>query len=82
VITTAPTIAHVRFQDYRLAPVSGRRWRVLDASGRAIGHISVRGDDSGPRFVAERFRVALGGFVDLGSFWHIEDAVTVLHDSR
>lgn len=80
--TTAPTIAQVRFRDYRLAPVSERRWRVVDVSARAIGHVSLRHDGSGPRFVAERFRVASGGFVELGSFWHIDDAVTALHDSR
>lgn len=81
-MTTIATTTDVRLRCYRLVPVTDRRWRVTDAAGRVIGHVDRTGDPHTPRYRARRFRVSTGGFLELGEFWHLEDAVAVLHDSR
>ncbi|CAL4859845.1 hypothetical protein [Microbacterium sp. MM2322] len=77
----APT-ADARLRRYRLAPVSDRLWRVVDAAGRVIGHVARTGDEAASRYRARRFRASAGAFVEVGEFWRLEDAVAALHDSR
>lgn len=74
--TIAASTAH-RLRAYRLATVSDRVARVVDGSGRVIGHVARTDDGDGCRY-----RAAAGGFVDVGEFWRMEDAVAALHDSR
>ncbi|OAH51488.1 hypothetical protein [Microbacterium oleivorans] len=79
--TIAASTAH-RLRAYRLVTVSDRVARVVDGSGRVIGHVARTGDGDGCRYRARRYRAAAGGFVDVGEFWRVEDAVAALHDSR
>ncbi|MCM3696777.1 hypothetical protein [Microbacterium oleivorans] len=81
-MTTIDSTTIQRLRGYRLVVVSDRVSRVVDGSGRVIGHVARAGDGDDARFRARRFRATSGGFVDLGGFWHLEDAVAALHDSR
>ena len=81
-MTTIAPNTNVRLRRYRLTPVSDRLSRVVDPEGRVVGHVARIGDDLATRYRARRFRPAAGGFVELGDFWRMEDAVAVLHDSR
>lgn len=81
-MTSTASPAATRLSAYRLIPVSDRLARVVDASGRVIGHVAKAADSDGCRYRARRFRAATGGFVDLGAFCHRDDAVAALHDSR
>lgn len=67
---------------YRLAAASAGLWRVLDSSGRVVGHVAEREEDGHLRIIARRFRAASRAFVDIGSFWRLDDAVAALHHSR
>lgn len=65
-----------------LLPVGDGLWRVLDGSGRALGHLAVRREPAGARYEARRFHVAGGGFRQLGAFWTAAEAVECLRLSR
>ena len=60
-----------------LIPVGADTWRVIDARGRALGHIK-RDSLDGVRFAARRFHVPTGAFRELGTFWSIEEACACL----
>jgi hypothetical protein len=62
----------------RLAPAAPSLWRVLDPSGRIIGHLQSIVDHAGVRYRARRFRIASRSFVDVGDFWSADDAVACL----
>lgn len=64
----------------RLLPVGAGLWRVLDATGRALGHLATRED--GARFAALRFHAASAGFREVGTFWSAAEAVECLRLSR
>ncbi|MFI8631881.1 hypothetical protein ACIGEP_04705 [Microbacterium sp. NPDC077663] len=81
-MTTIGTTTDQRLRAYRLVAVSGGVSRVVDGSGRVIGHVAQSGDGDGCRYRARRFRATSGGFIDFGEFWHLDDAVAALHDSR
>lgn len=81
-MTTISVSTDPRLRSYRLAPTSDRLWRVVDAAGLVIGHLARIGGEGPDRFGARRFRASVGGFVELGEFCRIEDAVAALHDSR
>lgn len=81
-MTTIAATLPQRLRAYRLVAVSEGVARVVDASGRVIGHVAQSDDGDGCRYRARRFRAAAGGFVELGRFWHLEDAIAALHDSR
>ncbi|MBB4667232.1 hypothetical protein LG315_06220 [Microbacterium marinum] len=68
----------VRFRGYELRAVGLDLWRVVDAQGRVIGHVAMRGD----RVEARRFHPTRGAFLPLGDFCRLEDAVAALHHSR
>lgn len=72
---SAPWVPH----SVRLLPVGPALWRVLDAQGRALGHLA-HTDDA--RFAAFRFHVGTGVFREVGSFWSAADAVECLRLSR
>lgn len=66
----------------RLAGAAPSLWRVIDASGRVIGHVQALAQADGVRFRARRFRVATRAFMDLGEFWSVDDAIDCLRFVR
>lgn len=73
-ITTATPA--VRGADLRR--VSAGRWRVLDRTGRVMGHVRAEEQSSGTRYHAERFDLAGARFRHLGAFWSAREAVECL----
>ncbi|WP_228484804.1 hypothetical protein [Microbacterium cremeum] len=77
---STPVLA--RGADVRLASAAPSLWRVLDRSGRVLGHVQAVPDGSGMRFRARRFHAASRAFRDLGDFWSPDDAVDCLRFAR
>lgn len=69
-------------QPVSLLPVGSRLWRVVDGSGRALGHLAVRHESAGARYEARRFHVGDRAFRALGAFWTAAEAVDCLRLSR
>ena len=65
-----------------LLRVSPRRWRVLDRTGRVLGHLRAEDGTLGVRFHAERFDLAAARMRDLGAYWTARDAVDCLRYLR
>jgi hypothetical protein len=68
--------------DLRLIPVADHLWRVLDVTGRALGHLDERGAGARRRFHARRFHTGSGAFRDLGAFCTAQEALDCLRWSR
>lgn len=66
----------------RLVPAAPSLWRVLDATGRVLGHIQTSRDREGVRFRARRFHATTRTFRELGEFWTADDAVDCLRYAR
>lgn len=62
----------------RLIPVATAMWRVVDPTGRAMGHLQRLTAPQGERYRARRFHAASGSFRDVGEFWSAQDAVDAL----
>lgn len=75
--TAAPIVRGVT-----LRPVSVKRWRVLDRTGRVLGHLRAEPVRGGIRFFAERFDLAAARLRVLGSFWSADEAVDCLRYLR
>lgn len=75
--TTAPTVGGVT-----LRPVSTKRWRVLDRTGRILGHLRAEAVSAGIRFHAERFDITARRLRELGAFWSASEAVECLRYLR
>lgn len=60
-----------------LIPVGASAWRVTAPNGRIMGHVE-RVSDPDERFRARRFHVPTRQFVELGTFWRIDDAVATV----
>lgn len=65
-----------------LVTVAPARWRVLDRSGRAIGHLDAESTPTGTRFRARRYHAPSRSLRELGTFWSPADAVDCLRLSR
>jgi hypothetical protein len=65
----------------RLLPVATDLWRVVDAEGRALGHIRREVQPEGERLSALRFHAPTRTFRDVGDFWTTHDAVDALRYS-
>ncbi|MBN9214553.1 MAG: DNA mismatch repair protein [Microbacterium sp. SCN 70-200] len=74
---TTPTVRGVT-----LRAVSARRWRVLDRTGRILGHLRAEAVSAGTRFHAERFDLAGRRLRELGAFWTAVEAVECLRYLR
>ncbi len=74
--TLAPAPPVIRGFAFR--PVSSRRWRVIDRTGRVIGHVRWEEAGGGLRFHAERFDLARARLRQLGAFWSAREAVECL----
>ena len=61
-----------------LVRAGDRLWRLLDASGRILGHLRVVPDPLGLRYRAERLIPASGSFRLIGEFWNADDAAAAL----
>lgn len=66
----------------RLADAAPSLWRVIDRSGRVIGHLQALAQGSGIRYRARRFHAASRAFLDLGEFWSVDDAIDCLRFAR
>jgi len=62
----------------RLAPAAPALWRVLDKTGKVIGHLQAVSQRGGVRYRARRFHPASRAFRELGEFWTADDAVECL----
>lgn len=65
-----------------LRQVSARRWRVIDRTGRVIGHVRVEDGGGGRRFHAERFDLRAARMREVGAFWSASEAVECLRYLR
>ena len=89
--TTPPTSPAIRFAApapspspslrVRLASAGPALWRVLDPTGRIIGHVTRIEHTLGERWGARRYHDRVGGFRAVGEFWSIDDAVAALRSS-
>ncbi|MFT4220001.1 MAG: hypothetical protein QM611_05740 [Microbacterium sp.] len=61
-----------------LARAADDLWRVLDHTGRVIGHLQAVAHPLGLRYRARRFHAPTARFRDLGDFWSPDDAVACL----
>ncbi len=66
----------------RLAPAAPSLWRVMDRSGRVIGHLQALAAAGGVRFRARRFHPPSRSFRDLGEFWSVTDALDCVRFAR
>ena len=71
-----------RAADVRLALASALLWRVVDRTGRVIGHLEAYSAGGGVRYRARRFHSGSRAFRDLGDFWSADDAVECLRYAR
>lgn len=65
-----------------LVPAGAGRWRVLDCSGRALGHLVRYESELGPRYRAQRFHAPSRTFRAIGEFWSAPEAADTLRLSR
>ena len=77
-LTTSPSAPELRTVAVRLASAGPALWRVLDPTGRVLGHLQAIPGPQGVRYRARRFHAAARAFLDLGDFWSAEDAVETL----
>ncbi len=75
-----PPLSHA--VSVRLVAAAPGLWRIVDRSGRVIGHLQAvtHGDDI--RFRARRFHTPSRAFRDLGEFWSADDAVECVRLAR
>lgn len=66
----------------RLADAAPSLWRVIDRSGRVIGHLQALTQAGGIRYRARRFQAVSQAFLDLGEFWSVDDAIDCLRFAR
>ena len=76
------TLALDRSFGFRAVHVAQGRWRIVDAAGRALGHVTTDASLAGIRYRAQRFHAPTRVFRDVGLFWSAEDAVAALRYSR
>ena len=85
-LSIAPTAAVApalrRGTPLRLHPVGAGRWRVVDSTGRIVGHVDEVPDPLGTRYRARRYHPASRAFRDIGDFWSADDAVDCLRFAR
>lgn len=76
--STPPTLR----SPVRLKEAAPALWRVLDTSGRVIGHVQQVAEPGGIRFRARRYHPGSHAFRDLGDFWNADDAIDCLRFTR
>ena len=75
----APTLSRAAVV---LATAGPALWRVVDPSGRVLGHLQAVADATGVRYRARRFHAPTRAFRDLGDFCTADDAVDCLRFAR
>ena len=71
-----------RVRNVRLVPAAPALWRIVDRSGRVIGHLQAIGAGGDVRYSARRFHPPSRAFRELGAFWSADDAVECLTFAR
>lgn len=66
----------------RLAEAAPSLWRVIDRSGRVIGHLQALALGGDIRYRARRFHASTRTLIDLGDFWSPDDAIECLRFAR
>lgn len=66
----------------RLLDAAPSLWRVVDRSGRVIGHLQAITQGGGIRYRARRFQAASRAFLELGEFWSASDALDCVRFAR
>ena len=66
----------------RLLDAAPSLWRVIDRSGRVIGHLQALASGGDTRYRARRFHAASKAFRELGDFWSADDAIDCLRFAR
>lgn len=66
----------------RLAAAAPDLWRVIDPTGRVVGHLQAASGPLGTKYRARRFHTGTRAFRDLGDFWSADDALDCLRYSR
>ncbi|WP_454119014.1 DNA mismatch repair protein [Microbacterium lacticum] len=79
---TTQDLPALRVRGITLRAVSQTRWRVLDRTGRVLGHLRAEAQRTGTRFHAERFDLAAARLRDLGAFWSADEAIECLRYLR
>jgi len=51
-------------------------YRILDDRNRIAGHVQVVRHELGVRYRAKRYSPRRAGFIELGEFWSLDDAIT------
>jgi hypothetical protein len=85
VIADSPRVvtpAVPRGSSVRLTAAAPALWRVIDQSGRVIGHIQALAEGAEVRYRARRFHARSRSFRDLGDFWSAADAIDCLRFAR
>jgi len=78
--TALPALSRAR--DLRLVPAGHSLWRIVDSSGRVIGHLQATTEGRGIRYRARRFHVPSRSFREIGEFWSADDAVECVRLAR
>jgi len=81
-MTLIEQIAAPTVRGATLRAVSARRWRVLDRTGRVLGHVRAEAQREGTRFHAERFDMVAARLREIGAFWSADEAVECLRYLR
>ena len=76
------TLALDRSLGVHAVHVAQGRWRIVDAAGRALGHVTTDASPAGIRYRAQRFHAPTRVFRDVGLFWSADDAIAALRYSR
>lgn len=66
----------------RLLDAAPSLWRVVDRSGRVVGHLQALAQGGAIRYRARRFQAASRAFLELGEFWNVADALDCLRFAR
>ena len=80
-IESAPMPRH-SVNGLRLQSAAPTLWRVVDRTGKVIGHIQAHGEQGGTRYRAQRFSPMARVFRALGDFWSADDAIDCLRFAR
>jgi hypothetical protein len=78
----ADTPTLTRATSVRLVPAAPALWRIIDGTGRVIGHLQAVPAGRDLRYRARRFHARSRAFRDIGEFWSADDAIECVRLAR